>query len=216
MDGWVEYMQTQLKLLAGGLINMADSFQPNGAFDDETEGYVKAFQHYHHIQADGIVGDETWNMLHGNSDTVDPHGDGRAPHSYVEETPRLEWENDGHYDVGTDSYTYIAMNVGQSLLRRSIPKKISLRGSPPSPVESQSTCDVAMRADRPRRSRLPAPTNLPSSVLHHPLRRYGRRGRCGPRSTPCNQMSARSCVYSTWPGTATARSPNNSDWRWAR
>ena len=75
---------------------------------------MKAFQHYHHIQADGIVGDETWNMLHGNSDTVDPHGDGRAPHSYVEETPRLEWENDGHYDVGTDSYTYIAMNVGQS------------------------------------------------------------------------------------------------------
>jgi hypothetical protein len=116
VDGWVEYMQTQLKLLGGGLINIADSFQPNGVFDDETERYVLAFQHYHHIQADGIVGDETWNMLHGFADTLDPHGDGRAPHTYVEETPRLEWENDGHYDVGTDSYTYIAMNVGQTEL----------------------------------------------------------------------------------------------------
>ena len=116
VDGWVEYMQTQLKLLGGSLINMPDSFQPNGVFDDETERYVLAFQHYHHIQADGIVGDETWNMLHGNTDTLDPHGDGRAPHSYVEETPRLEWENDGHYDVGSDSYTYVAMNVGQTAL----------------------------------------------------------------------------------------------------
>jgi len=91
-DGWVEYLQTQLKLLGGGVIEIADSFQPNGVFDDETERYVTAFQRYHHIQVDGIVGDETWNILHGNTDTVDPHGDGRAPHSYVEETPRLEWE----------------------------------------------------------------------------------------------------------------------------
>ncbi len=30
--------------------------------------------------------------------------------------PRLEWENDGHYDVSTDSYTYITMNVGQTPL----------------------------------------------------------------------------------------------------
>ena len=114
VDGWVEYLQTQLKLLGGGIINIPDSFQPTGDFDEETEGYVRAFQHYHHIQVDGIVGDETWNMLHGNIDNVDPHGDGRQPHTYVEETPRLEWENDGHYDVTADSYTYVAMNVGQT------------------------------------------------------------------------------------------------------
>ena len=116
IDGWVEYLQTQLKLLGGGIINIADTYQPNGVFDDETERYVLAFQHYHHIQADGIVGDETWNMLHGNADTLDPHGDGRQPHTYIEQTPRLEWENSGHYDVTTDSYTYVAMNVGQTPL----------------------------------------------------------------------------------------------------
>jgi len=115
-DGWVEYLQTQLKLLGGGIINIPDSFQPNGVFDEETERYVLAFQHYHHIQADGVVGDETWNMLHGNVDTLDPHADGRAPHSYIEESPRMEWENDGHYDAGSDSYTYVAMNVGQTAL----------------------------------------------------------------------------------------------------
>jgi Putative peptidoglycan binding domain len=114
VDGWVEYLQTQLKLLGGGVINIPDSFQPNGVFDDETERYVREFQQYHHVQVDGVVGDETWNVLHGNVDDRDPHADGRAPHSYVEESPRLEWENDGHYDVSTDSYTYIAMNVGQT------------------------------------------------------------------------------------------------------
>lgn len=116
VDGWVEYLQTQLKLLGGGVISIPDSYQPSGVFDDETERYVREFQHYHHLQVDGIVGDETWNVLHGNSDTLDPHGDGRQPHTYVEETPRLEWENDGHYDVSTDSYTYITMNVGQTPL----------------------------------------------------------------------------------------------------
>ncbi|MDP9463703.1 MAG: peptidoglycan-binding protein, partial [Actinomycetota bacterium] len=90
------------------------TYQPSGDYDEETEGYVRAFQEYNHIMVDGVVGDETWNMLHGNADTVDPQTDGRQPHTYVEETPRLEWENDGHYDVGTDSYTYIAMNVGQT------------------------------------------------------------------------------------------------------
>jgi hypothetical protein len=114
VDGWVEYMQTQLKLMGGSLIGMPDDYTPNGVFDDETERYVVAYQHYVHIQADGVVGDETWNMLHGNADTLDPHGDGRQPHTYVEETPRFEWENNAHYDVGTDSYTYWAMNVGQT------------------------------------------------------------------------------------------------------
>lgn len=61
-----------------------------------------------------VVGDETWNVLHGFSDNLDPHADGRAPHTYVEESPRLEWENAFHYDLGTDSYTYTAMNVGQT------------------------------------------------------------------------------------------------------
>jgi hypothetical protein len=116
VDGWVEYLQTQLKLMGGGIINIPDSYQPNGVFDDETEHYVREFQRYHHLQVDGRVGDETWNVLHGNIDTLDPHGDGRQPHTYVEQTPRLEWENDGHYDAATDSYTYIAMNVGQTPL----------------------------------------------------------------------------------------------------
>jgi peptidoglycan hydrolase-like protein with peptidoglycan-binding domain len=114
VDGWVEYMQTQLKNLAGSLIGMPDDYTPNGVFDHETERYVIAFQRYNHIQADGVVGDETWNMLHGNVDTLDPHADGRQPHTYVEQTPRFEWENAAHYDVATDSYTYVAMNVGQT------------------------------------------------------------------------------------------------------
>lgn len=113
VDGWVEYLQTQLKLLGGSMIGMPDDYQPNGVFDEETERYVRAFQHDRHVQVDGVVGDETWNVLHGNVDDRDPHADGRQPHTYVEQTPRLEWENDGHYDPGTDSYTYVAMNVGQ-------------------------------------------------------------------------------------------------------
>jgi hypothetical protein len=114
VDGWVEYLQTQLKNLAGSLIGMPDDYVANGSFDHQTEQYVIAYQRYNHIQADGVVGDETWNMLHGNTDTLDPHGDGRQPHTYVEQTPRFEWENDAHYDVATDSYTYKAMNVGQT------------------------------------------------------------------------------------------------------
>ncbi len=115
-DGWVEYLQRQLQLLGGGVLNIREDWQPNGDFDEETERYVHAFQTYNHIMADGIVGDETWNMLHGQSDYLDPHTDGRQPHTYVEGTARLEWENDGHYDASTDSYTYIAMNVGQTPL----------------------------------------------------------------------------------------------------
>jgi Putative peptidoglycan binding domain len=114
VDGWVEYLQTQLKLLGGGIIDIPDSYQPNGVFDEATEHYVRAFQQYNHIMADGVVGDETWNMLHGNADDRDPHTDGRDPHTYVESTPRLEWENDGHYDLASDSYTYMAMNVGST------------------------------------------------------------------------------------------------------
>ncbi len=116
VDGWVEYLQTQLKLLGSGVINIPDDYQPSGVFDEETERYVREFQRYHNAQVDGVVGDETWNVLRGNLDNLDPHADGRQPHTYVEETPRLEWENDGHYDVNTDSYTYIAMNVGQTEL----------------------------------------------------------------------------------------------------
>jgi Putative peptidoglycan binding domain len=116
VDGWVEYLQTQLKLLGSGEVNIPDSYQPNGIFDEETERYVRQFQHARHVQADGIVGDETWNVLHGNPDDRDPHGDGRQPHTYVEQAPRLEWENDAHYDLATDSYTYAAMNVGQTPL----------------------------------------------------------------------------------------------------
>lgn len=114
VDGWVEYLQTQLKLLGGSMIGMPDTYQPNGVFDEETEHYVRAFQRQRHVQDDGVVGDETWNVLHGNVDDRDPHADGRDPHTYVEQTPRLEWENDGHYDAAADSYTYIAMNVGQT------------------------------------------------------------------------------------------------------
>ena len=58
-------------------------------FDEETERYVRAFQRYATTsRSDGIVGDETWNVLHGNADNLDPHGDGRQPHTYVEENPR--------------------------------------------------------------------------------------------------------------------------------
>jgi peptidoglycan hydrolase-like protein with peptidoglycan-binding domain len=114
VDGWVEYLQTQLKLLGGSMIGMPDSYQPTGVFDADTERYVLEFQRQRGVQADGVVGDETWNVLHGNVDNLDPHADGRQPHSYVEQTPRLEWENDGHYDPATESYTYVAMNVGQA------------------------------------------------------------------------------------------------------
>lgn len=115
-DGWVEYLQKQLQLLGGGTLDIRDGWEPTGEFDEETEHYVRAFQTYNHIMSDGVVGDETWNMLHGMSDNLDPHTDGRAPHTYVEQAPLLQWENDGHYDAGTDSYTYVTMNVGQTPL----------------------------------------------------------------------------------------------------
>jgi hypothetical protein len=114
VDGWVEYLQTQLLNLAAGIAGIRDGWQPNGVFDDETERYVRAFQRYHSIMTDGIVGEETWNMLHGNIDNVDPATDGRHPHTYVEQTPRLEWENAVDYDRVNDCYVYTAMNVGST------------------------------------------------------------------------------------------------------
>jgi hypothetical protein len=113
VDGWVEYLQAQLINL-GAVAGIPDNWQPTGVFDEETERYVRAFQRYHGIMTDGVVGDETWNMLHGNIDTEDPGTDGRAPHSYVEQSPRLEWENDVLYDKNNDCYTYTAMNVGST------------------------------------------------------------------------------------------------------
>jgi hypothetical protein len=114
VDGWVEYLQAQLLNLAAGIVGIRDGWRPNGAFDDETEGYVRAFQRYHGIMTDGVVGEETWNMLHGNIDNVDPATDGRQPHTYVEQAPRLEWENANDYDRDNDCYVFRAMNVGST------------------------------------------------------------------------------------------------------
>lgn len=114
VDGWVEYLQAQLVNHGNWVDGMPDdTWVPTGVFDEQTERYVRAFQRGVGIQVDGVVGDETWNMLHGMSDTVDPATDGRQPHSYVEQSPRLEWEND-HVKVDDRTYRYAVVNVGSS------------------------------------------------------------------------------------------------------
>lgn len=116
VDGWVEYLQAQLVNLGAAIEEIPFEAEPTGVFDDETERWVRVFQRYHGLMIDGIVGDETWNMLHGNVDTEDPGTDGRAPGTYVEESPRLEWENDTHFDVVDATYTYTVMNVGSAAI----------------------------------------------------------------------------------------------------
>jgi hypothetical protein len=114
VDGWVEYLQSQLvnhRNWVDGLPD--DTWVPTGVFDEQTEHYVRVFQRGVGIQVDGVVGDETWNMLHGMADTVDPATDGRDPHTFVEESPRLEWENDW-IRVDDRTYRYAVVNVGST------------------------------------------------------------------------------------------------------
>ncbi len=114
VDGWVEYLQEQLINYHNWMPELPDeSWVPTGVFDDQTEHYVRVFQRGVGVQVDGVVGDETWNVLHGYADTVDPQTDGREPHTYVEQSPRLEWENDS---VRVDDVTqrYAAINVGSA------------------------------------------------------------------------------------------------------
>ena len=91
-----------------------ESWVATGTFDSTTEHYVRVFQRVAGIQVDGVVGDETWNMLHGHGDNVDPQTDGRDPHTYVEESPRLEWENDVVIDDSKRVHRYSAINVGST------------------------------------------------------------------------------------------------------
>ena len=95
VDGWVEYLQEQLVNVRSWSPDMPDeSWVPTGTFDSTTEHYVRVFQRATGIQVDGVVGDETWNVLHGHGDNLDPQIDGLDPHTYVEASPRLEWENE--------------------------------------------------------------------------------------------------------------------------
>jgi hypothetical protein len=115
VDGWVEYLQEQLVNHHAWIAGLPDlSWAPTGVFDDETEHYVRVFQRGAGIHVDGIVGDETWNMLHGMADNVDPQTDGRQPHTYVEQSPRLEWENDAVHDDARTTWRYAAINVGST------------------------------------------------------------------------------------------------------
>lgn len=114
VDGWVEYLQEQLVNHNNWIQGLPDeTWVPTGDFDERTEHYVRVFQRGAGVQVDGIVGNETWNVLHGRSDDVDPSTDGREPHTYVEQAPRLEWEND-YTIVDETTRRYSAINVGSA------------------------------------------------------------------------------------------------------
>lgn len=118
-DGWVEYLQNQLSLHA-----IAAGVDPDalvtGVFDDNTLEVVRFLQHSSSLQfEDGVVGYETWAIVHGN-EPGEPGTDGRDPHSFTDEgthvvtlrDPALTFVNEG----GGRQWRIALMNVGTTTI----------------------------------------------------------------------------------------------------
>ena len=82
---WVEYAQKMLNhALAGG---MHIDIPENGAFDEEMEREVMAFQSRHGLNDDGEIGPQTWAALHASADAragavAEPDGGGGGASQY--------------------------------------------------------------------------------------------------------------------------------------
>jgi Putative peptidoglycan binding domain len=102
-DKWVEYLQQLLGL------------EIDGKFGPATEKAVRKFQTDNKLQVDGVVGNQTWAALRGNT-PEQPSTDGRKPHTFEEKGAEARWftedKNIADYDKANDELRIVAVSVG--------------------------------------------------------------------------------------------------------
>jgi Putative peptidoglycan binding domain len=108
-DGWVEYLQDLLQVHGHNVTR-------DGDFGANTEHAVIRFQQANHLLADGVVGNQTWACLRGES-PVAVGTDGERAHTHRERGIEARWlmERDVvHYDASDDMLRLYAYNVGET------------------------------------------------------------------------------------------------------
>lgn len=98
-EGWLEYLHDLLG-------------QPMGTWHDQYDArlaqIVKDFQQEHHLQVDGVVGDQTWAALRGEAL---PRAPGANP-GFAEHTRDMRFAGDVTYVDGDDVLYVSAIAVG--------------------------------------------------------------------------------------------------------
>jgi hypothetical protein len=117
VDGWVEYAKGLL--LETALIHDVEFDWESGTFDDTTEWLVRQFQSDHHLQVDGVIGNQTWAALRGEEPQA-VGTDGGEPGTHVEAGLEARWnrEDAATFDPRDDRLILIAFNTGSDPLRR--------------------------------------------------------------------------------------------------
>jgi peptidoglycan hydrolase-like protein with peptidoglycan-binding domain len=109
-DGWVEYLQQLLNSHGAKL-------EVDGKFGDATLKAVKEFQTKNKLLVDGIVGNQTWAALRGQTPEP-PSTDGRQPHTHVEKGAEARWFHQGKsivvYHPENDELDLIVTSVGDA------------------------------------------------------------------------------------------------------
>jgi Putative peptidoglycan binding domain len=109
-DGWVEYLQTQLK--AKSDLHLASLLEVTGAFDEVTHWTVVEFQVFEGLESkNGVVGNETWAALLGDPEYVPPGHDGTGGGS-VDRGLHLRFQSEPSYENEEDRLTYTVFSVG--------------------------------------------------------------------------------------------------------
>jgi hypothetical protein len=111
-DGWVEYLQTQLK--ANTDLHLAALVEVTGAFDEVTHWTVVELQVLEGLQStNGVVGNETWATLLGDPDYVPPGHDGTGG-GHVDRGLHMRFQAAPGYENEEDRLTYTVFSVGTS------------------------------------------------------------------------------------------------------
>jgi hypothetical protein len=146
VDGWVEYLQEVLNF---NLVFLGSStaVDKNGRFDDATERAVREYQELQHLTVDGVVGDQTWASLRGETPQA-VGGDGRAHHTYVEDNPHAtifrerSFGYTQHREPQADGLVLYCANTGSTTFEaRAYTANCTLSG--PSSVD----CDLVLVPD---------------------------------------------------------------------
>ena len=109
-DGWVEYLQTQLK--ANTDLHLPTLVEVTGTFDEVTHWAVVELQVFEGLQSkNGVVGNETWAALLRDPDYVPPGHDGTGG-GYVDRGLHLRFQDGPRYENEEDRLTFTAFSVG--------------------------------------------------------------------------------------------------------
>jgi hypothetical protein len=104
-DGWVEYLRDLLVEHGFG--------SPGSEFDEATEVAVIEFQDRSHLKVDGVVGNQTWAALRGESPQK-VGTDGRVPGAFVDVGREARWfhETTIQYQRELDRLDVEGVNTG--------------------------------------------------------------------------------------------------------